>query len=78
MQTFKIAILTNADGGFDIGFFAEDGSYQDGAQNIAALLSALQTEGFEIPQVSEVENHRAGSDKVLDRLHDATHIGHQH
>jgi len=77
-QTFKVAILANADGGFDIGFFAEDGSYQEGAQNIAALLAALQTEGFQIPEIGQVENHRAGADKALDRLHDTTHAGHHH
>jgi len=77
-QTFKIAILSNDDGGFDIGFFAEDGSFQEGAENIAKLLSTLEAEGFSLPQIGQVENHRTGADKVLDRLHDTTHTGHHH
>jgi len=78
-QTFKIAIVANEEGGFDVGFFAADGSFQEGTENIAALLKALASENFEIPAVSDVDNPRAGSDTVMDRLHDVTHaVGHHH
>lgn len=79
-QTFKVVLREKEDGsGIDMGFFAADGTYEQGVDNLNKILAALQANGVDLANVSQVENHRAGGDRVLDRLHDTSHEhGHHH
>lgn len=52
-QTFEI-VVTDAG---EVGFFATDGTYQEGAENIAKLLQAMETNGASIDAVGQVEQH---------------------
>ena len=67
MQTFRIVITDDG----EIGFFAEDGTYQQGKQNIAALIALIQAQGIEFESIGQVEQHRH-SDEMAP-LHDIAH-----
>ena len=70
-QTFTIVVQNDG----TIGFFADDGSFQEGATNIAQILKAIQTSGLTLDEIGQVENHRDPSDRILSRLHDEAHLG---
>ena len=67
MQTFRIVITDDG----QIGFFAEDGSYQQGKQNIAALIALIQAQGIEFESIGQVEQHRHTEEMTT--LHDIAH-----
>ena len=67
MQTFRIVITDEG----EIGFFAEDGSFDQGKGNIAALIALLQAGGIEFESIGPVERHRHGDEMA--RLHDIAH-----
>ena len=67
MQTFRIVITDDG----DIGFFAEDGTFDAGKQNIAALVALLQAEGIEFESIGQVERHRHSTE--MTHLHDIAH-----
>ena len=67
MQTFSIVITDDG----QIGFFAEDGTYQQGKQNIAALIASIQAQGIEFESIGQVEQHRHSDEMAT--LHDIAH-----
>ena len=67
MQTFRIVITDDG----EIGFFAEDGTFEQGKRNIAALIALLQAEGIEFESIGQVEQHRHSDE--LTQLHDIAH-----
>ena len=67
MQTFRIVITDDG----EIGFFAEDGTFDQGKQNITVLIALLQAEGIEFESIGPVERHRH-SDEMA-HLHDIAH-----
>ena len=67
MQTYRIVITDDG----QIGFFAEDGSYQQGKQNIATLIALIQAQGIEFESIGQVEQHRHTDEMAT--LHDIAH-----
>ena len=67
MQTFRIVVTDDG----EIGFFAEDGTFDQGKGNIAALIALLQAEGIEFESIGQVERHRHSTEMA--QLHDIAH-----
>lgn len=66
-QTFKIVVTDDG----QVGFFAEDGDFEQGKINIARFLQAIKAAGLNLDEVSDVEMHRHSH--VMAHLHDLTH-----
>jgi hypothetical protein len=72
-QEITVVIAPQEDGSIEVGFFAQDGTYEQGVENINALLAQIAADGAQIVDRSQVENHRLQDDEVMNRLHDVTH-----
>ena len=67
-QTITVVISPTG----EIGFFAEDGTFKQGKENIAALLAAIESNGATFDAIGTVEKHR--HTKELADLHDTAHL----
>lgn len=66
----KFTVVVTDDG--KIAFFAQNGSYVEGKENISAMLNAIAAQGIQVPAAVEVEQHRHDN-PLTSRLHDLAH-----
>lgn len=72
-QTFTVVISDD----LQVGFFAQDGTFEDGQRNLKALLALLDTEGSKVKEAGDIEQHRHTDE--MNHLHDLSHAGgHSH